>query len=150
MANPGGSLIADTNGDLFGTTSMGGANSAGTIFEMTASGFVIPVLLPRVRLPRQPPVWPIAGSVSHTFNGTVTITNISSSPISGPFQILFMELTTGVALANATAAFFGLPYRTVPAVASLAAGQAATVSVQFGNPSFGAINFTPVIYSGSF
>ncbi len=87
--------------------------------------------------------------VSQTFNGTVTITNISSGVINGPLQILFTGLTAGVTLANATGNFSGAPYLTVPAVASLAPGQSATVSVQFDNPSFGTINFTPVIYSGS-
>ena len=36
---PTGSLIADTNGDLFGTTDSGGANGKGNVFEITkASG----------------------------------------------------------------------------------------------------------------
>ena len=33
-------LIADANGDLFGTTGGGGANDDGTVFEITDSGFV--------------------------------------------------------------------------------------------------------------
>jgi len=32
---PTGNLIADANGDLFGTTSSGGANGLGTVFELT-------------------------------------------------------------------------------------------------------------------
>jgi uncharacterized repeat protein (TIGR03803 family) len=38
---PDGSLIADANGDLFGTTSEGGANGQGTVFEIakTATGY---------------------------------------------------------------------------------------------------------------
>jgi uncharacterized repeat protein (TIGR03803 family) len=31
-ADPGGSLIMDANGDLFGTTFAGGANGFGTVF----------------------------------------------------------------------------------------------------------------------
>ena len=85
--------------------------------------------------------------VSRTFNGTVTITNISSSAISGPFQMVFTGLTAGVTLANATGDFSGSPYLTITA-ASLAPGQSSTVRVQFNNPMFGTINFTPVIYSG--
>jgi hypothetical protein len=54
-----------------------------------------------------------------------------------------------VTLANATGDFSGSPFLTVPAVASLAPGRSATVSVQFQDPSFGPINFTPVIYSGN-
>src|SRR5262249_13410288 len=37
-ANPGGTLIADGSGDLFGTSSAGGASGAGTIFELVKSG----------------------------------------------------------------------------------------------------------------
>jgi uncharacterized repeat protein (TIGR03803 family) len=39
-SKPNGSLIADSNGDLFGTTNSGGANNDGTVFEIvkTASG----------------------------------------------------------------------------------------------------------------
>ena len=39
-ASPLSGLIADADGDLFGTTSAGGANNDGTVFEMTNSGFV--------------------------------------------------------------------------------------------------------------
>ena len=35
-----GGLIADLAGNLFGTTSSGGANSDGTVFELTNSGFI--------------------------------------------------------------------------------------------------------------
>jgi uncharacterized repeat protein (TIGR03803 family) len=38
-ANPYGDLLADANGNLFGTTSGGGTNGAGTVFEITGSGF---------------------------------------------------------------------------------------------------------------
>ena len=39
-AAPIENLIADANGNLFGTTSGGGANDDGTVFEITDSGFV--------------------------------------------------------------------------------------------------------------
>ena len=38
----GANLVADANGDLFGTTQTGGANGSGTAFEITNSGFVVP------------------------------------------------------------------------------------------------------------
>jgi hypothetical protein len=88
--------------------------------------------------------------VSQTFNGTVTITNISSNTIAGPFQIVLNSLTAGVTLTNATGSFGGWSYLTVPAVGSLATGQSATVKVTFKNPSNAIINFLPIIYSGSF
>ena len=88
--------------------------------------------------------------LTKTFNGTVTIKNISSSPIAGPFQIVLNSLTSGVTLANATSSFGGWSYITVPGVGSLAPGQPASVSVQFSNPQNKQINFSPVTYSGSF
>src|SRR5438309_1496875 len=40
-ANPYGGLVADANGNLFGTTLSGGANGNGTVFEIakTATGY---------------------------------------------------------------------------------------------------------------
>jgi uncharacterized repeat protein (TIGR03803 family) len=145
---PEASLLADASGNLFGTAAFGGVN-AGTLFEITNSGFVTgPALLPPSEIATT--ASGLAYSrVSRTFNGTVRITNISGSPISGPFSILLTALTTGVTLANATGSFFGSPYLMVPTVASLAAGQSATVGVEFNDPSFGPINFTPAVYSGS-
>src|SRR5271157_123355 len=87
--------------------------------------------------------------VSQTFNGTLTITNISINSITGPFQIVLIALPTGVTVANSTGSYFGNPFITVPAVASLSPGQSATVNVQFKNRSNAKINFTPVVYSGS-
>jgi uncharacterized repeat protein (TIGR03803 family) len=37
-ASPNGGLIADGNGDLFGTTTSGGAGNQGTVFELVKSG----------------------------------------------------------------------------------------------------------------
>jgi len=39
-AGPRGGLIADANGNLFGTTTAGGRSGDGTVFEITGSGFV--------------------------------------------------------------------------------------------------------------
>jgi len=36
-ADPNGSLIADANGDLFGTTTSGGTSNNGTVFEIVVS-----------------------------------------------------------------------------------------------------------------
>jgi hypothetical protein len=88
--------------------------------------------------------------VSQTFNGAVTITNISNSTIVGPFQIVLYSLTAGATLMNATGAFGEWSYVTVPAAGSLAPGQSASVTVELKNPSNATINFTPMTYSGSF
>ena len=41
----GANLVADPNGNLFGTTPTGGANNTGSVFEITDSGYVPPLLL---------------------------------------------------------------------------------------------------------
>jgi YVTN family beta-propeller protein len=87
--------------------------------------------------------------VSRTFNGTMTLTNISGSAISGPLQILCLGMPPNVTLVNATGDLSGTPYVTVPAASGLPPGQSITVTVQFNNPSNSTINFTPTIYSGS-
>lgn len=88
--------------------------------------------------------------VSNTFNGTITVKNVSSSAIAGPFKIVLDSLTPGVTLANATGTFGGWPYIAVSTVGSIAPGSSASVSVQFHNPANALINFSPLPYSGSF
>jgi pectate lyase-like protein len=85
--------------------------------------------------------------VSQTFNGTVTIKNISSGAISGPFEILLTGLTAGVSLVNATGQVSGAPFVVIAAV-SLLPGQSVTVGIRFKDPSFAVVKFVPVIYSG--
>jgi uncharacterized repeat protein (TIGR03803 family) len=152
-AGPAAGLIADAFGDLFGTTQAGGLGY-GTVFGLTGTGFqVVPPTPTPVILPPSEIATTASGlvysRVTRTFNGAVTITNISGVAISGPFQIRLTGLTSGVTLANATGEFSGAPYLTVPGTVSLASGQSATVDLQLDDPSLGTINFTPVIYSGS-
>jgi uncharacterized repeat protein (TIGR03803 family) len=76
-AGPAGSIIADANGDLFGTTSQGGANARGTVFEITGAGFVT-----------APP------TISGTIGGQTTIAEAPVTP--------FAEVTVGDPNASAT------------------------------------------------
>jgi hypothetical protein len=88
--------------------------------------------------------------VTQTFDGTVELTNVGSSAIAGPIQVVMNSLTSGVTLVNATGTFGGFPFVTVPGVNSLTPGQSVTVSVQFKNPAGAAIHFAALPYSGSF
>jgi uncharacterized repeat protein (TIGR03803 family) len=150
--SPTGGLIADGAGNLYGTAG-GGASGGGVVFKLAGTGFVT--------TPVQPPLVPLSqvaatasglaySRVSQTFTGSVTLTNLSGGAVSGPVQIFFTGLPAGVTLANATGNFAGTPYLTVPALASLPAGQAVTLSVQFKDPSNAPITFTPALHSGSF
>ena len=88
--------------------------------------------------------------LSQTFNGTVTITNVSNTTIAGPFQLVFNSLTPGVTVANPSGSFGGWSFLTVPATGTLAPGEAATLNVQFKNALNAPIAFTAIPYSGSF
>jgi hypothetical protein len=87
--------------------------------------------------------------VSQTFNGTLTLTNISGTEVSGALQILFTGMPASVTLDNATGSFSGIPYLTVP-TSALAAGQSITASLRFKNPLGVTLNLNPTIYFGSF
>ena len=88
--------------------------------------------------------------VTKTFTGTTTITNISDSTITGPFQIVLDSMPTGVTLVNATGSFGGWPYITFPSLTGLDPGQSATVNLRISNPAGVLINSIPMVYSGSF
>ena len=135
-----------------------GANGPGGIYNPTNGGSCNNgAVVPNQPLP--PPVPPSQTTTTasgltysratQTYNGTVTVHNTTSSAVKGSFEILFTGIPSGVTLVNATGSVAGTPYLTVPGVASLAAGQSATVSVQFKDPSNVTIQFTPVIYSGT-
>jgi len=87
--------------------------------------------------------------VTKLFSGTVTIKNAGSSAITGPFNLVLTGLPAGVTLVNPTGSFNGSPYITLPSVNSLAAGQSATITLSFTDPSMTKITFTPVVYAGA-
>lgn len=87
--------------------------------------------------------------VTQLYTGTITLKNIGTGTLKGPFQVALHALTSGVTLANATGTFGGTPYLTVTGVSALAAANSTTITVQFRNPSNTSIQFTPVVYSGS-
>ena len=87
---------------------------------------------------------------SDTINTTVTITNISDSAITGPFQIVLDSQSMCGTLANGTGSFGGWPYITVPEVESLDPSQSAAVALQFSLGPCVPIRFTPLTYAGSF
>jgi hypothetical protein len=82
------------------------------------------------------------------YTGTITLKNVSSSTLAGPFQVLLNGLPSGVTMANSTNSYGGNPYVNVSA-ASLSPGQSVAVTVQFTDPSNTAITFKPTVYSGT-
>jgi hypothetical protein len=81
--------------------------------------------------------------------GTITLTNISSSTISGPLQLIFATLPSGVALAQETGDLFGIPYLIIAETDGLEPGQSIEVPVKFKDPSNTTVSYTLELYSGS-
>ncbi|MFN7938359.1 MAG: Ig-like domain-containing protein [Bryobacteraceae bacterium] len=86
---------------------------------------------------------------TNTYNGNLTVTNTSGSPIPGPVTVGILNLTSGVTLTNGNGMFNGAPYVTVSG-GPINAGASATVQLRFTNPSNAIINFNRITYSGAF
>jgi hypothetical protein len=82
------------------------------------------------------------------FSVTYTLKNKTADTISGPVNVEFDGLTSGVSIDNASGTRNGAPFVTF-ANGAIAAGQAVTVTVIFSNPSKGPIGYTAAIYSGT-
>jgi len=78
------------------------------------------------------------------FNGTLTVTNIRPSAISGPFTVVLTGLTAGVTVVGSSTVN-GSPALAIPGTANLASGQSVSIAVQFQDPSFAVINFAPAV-----
>jgi predicted extracellular nuclease len=83
------------------------------------------------------------------YTGTLSFTNKTAAPISGPFQVLFSGLSAGVTLDNKSGDQGGYPYLTANG-GTIAPGATITVSITFSNPNKVAVGYTPKIITGSF
>lgn len=159
---PSDLLIWWTWTDSFNGTVGGiaGLSSAGPVDPGSGTGNITITSINGVPVPPIVPPTQIATTtsglaysrVSQTFNGTVTVTNMSAATITTPtnFQLVLTALPAGVTLANSVGTFNQSPYITIPAVTSLAPGQSVSVAVRLQNPSEAAITFLPEFYAGSF
>jgi probable HAF family extracellular repeat protein len=164
----------DHEGDIVGFDDLTDGNSdaalwsggvfqdIGTLGGSISSGFgvvhaITPVTAPPPSLPIQllPAQVSVTlssltpGSHGQTQSGTVTLTNIGSTSVSGPLQLIFATLPEGVGLAQETGDLDGIPYLIVPQPDGLESGQSITVPVTFQDPFHAAINCTLELYSGS-
>jgi hypothetical protein len=84
------------------------------------------------------------------FSGTVSFTNTTGATIAASTLRLAVEgLTAGVTLDNRQGDVNGVPYVTLP-VNQVAPGATVTVTTTFGNPSKGAIAYTPTLQGITF
>ncbi|TFW32877.1 Ig-like domain-containing protein [Massilia horti] len=93
-------------------------------------------------------VGPVYNRTTQKFSVTYTLTNKTAAAISGPVNVEFAGLTSGVSIDNASGTHNGAQYVTF-ANGALAPGQTATVTVIFSNPSKGPIGYNAIIYSGT-
>jgi O-glycosyl hydrolase len=91
-----------------------------------------------------------ANRFTGAFNGSISFTNATASPIKGSaLQLVLEGLPQEVTLANRSGEWNGAPYLNLP-VAEIAPGATVTVSTSFANPSMANISYTPRVFSVSF
>ena len=87
--------------------------------------------------------------ITGKYTGTLSFTNKTSAPISGPFHVSFTGLSAGVTLDNKTGDQDGSPYLTATGT-TIAPGATITVSMTFSNPNKVVVGYTPKIITGTF
>ena len=93
-------------------------------------------------------VGPVYNRATQKYSVTYTLTNKTAQAISGPVNVVFSNLTSGISIDNASGKHNGAPYVTFGSGA-FAPNQSATVTVIFSNPSKSPIGYNAVIYSGT-
>jgi hypothetical protein len=86
--------------------------------------------------------------VNGTWNGTVTFTNVSNTPLTGTLLFRLDSLTGGVTLSNQTGIAGASPFLAL-AVSPLAPGASVTAATSFLNPNRVAVGYTPKLYTGT-
>lgn len=81
------------------------------------------------------------------YTGTLLISNIGSTALTGPLQLALTGLPTGVSLVNANGSYAGAPLLALPG--GLAAGGSLSIAVSFSNPTKQAISYTAKLYRGA-
>ncbi len=82
------------------------------------------------------------------YTGTVTLTNTGSTSVTGPVQLFFNGLPSGVALANATGSQGGvIPF--ITSSGTLMPGSSVTIPVQFQMQGSARVTYSNTVYSGT-
>jgi pectate lyase len=87
--------------------------------------------------------------ITGKYSASITLTNNSGAALTGPIQLVLEQLTSGVALDNASGNRDGVPYITLPD-STIAAGASVTVPLVYTNPGKLAINYTHSVFVGFF
>ncbi len=81
------------------------------------------------------------------FSQTLTITNISSTPLTGPLELVLLNLKNATLL-NQSGTYQGNPYITILGSDSLGVGQSLTFTLIFADPTLATISYTPEFFMG--
>jgi hypothetical protein len=84
---------------------------------------------------------------SRQFTQTLTITNISGAAISGPIELMLVNLKNA-SLVNQSGTYQGNPYITILSNGSLGVGQSLTITLTFADPTLAAISYTSEFLAG--
>ncbi len=84
----------------------------------------------------------------NTYSGTLTFTNTSNAPITGPVHVVFSSLTPGVTVATRTGMLGTEPYITI-SNGTIPVGAKVTLSVVYSSPARKGVGFVTKILSGS-
>ncbi len=107
----------------------------------------------------QPTIVNVTGELSVKFGGfvynrttrrftqTLTITNVSGSAITGPIELVLLNLENAT-LVNQSGTYQGSPYITVLSAGSLGAGQSVSITLVFNDPTLATISYTPEFLAG--
>jgi uncharacterized repeat protein (TIGR03803 family) len=100
-STPVGNLIADRFGDVYGTTSTGGANGGGTVFVMNLGGASTSAAALATEVTKSSlPANVVAGKASHG-SATVKISNPSKTAVRGIFTVNIYASSSGAVDENA-------------------------------------------------
>ncbi|WP_426208199.1 ExeM/NucH family extracellular endonuclease [Massilia sp. TWP1-3-3] len=91
----------------------------------------------------------VQNRVTGKVSATITLTNISGKSMSGPFLVLFTNLTPGVSIENATGMKDGMYYITVNN-ATIAPGAKASFSAVYVNPNKVVFGHTNKVFTGTY
>jgi hypothetical protein len=89
----------------------------------------------------------IYSRVTQSYHGTITVTNISTQSYTGPLELTFQNLPSGVSLNAPSGTFQGAPWLNLPG--GLAPGQSVSLTMQFSDPANTPVTFTNNIYAGT-
>ena len=81
------------------------------------------------------------------FTQTLTITNISGAAITGPIELVLLDLKNAT-LVNQSGTTRGNPYITFLSSGSLGIGQSLSITLVFADPTLATISYTPEFVAG--